>query len=97
MRQAKCYTFWWGLKTPCNPRIRTVTALPVPLSFVGKISGVYEYNTAYMIFDMKLYAQFQPSKDAEFNAVVLHRMKAPVSTVEAASVPLRPKIRVSTR
>ena len=38
------------------PKIRladAVKALPVPLSFVGKISGVYAYNTAYITFEVK--------------------------------------------
>ena len=31
-----------------------VRAFPVPRSFVGKISGVYAYNTAYMMLAKKL-------------------------------------------
>lgn len=50
-----------------------------------------------MIFDMKLYAQFQPSSASDVTAVVEQKRNTPVSTVEAASVPLRPMRGVSTR
>lgn len=55
------------------PKMRfadAVIAFPVPLSLVGKISGVYEYSTAYMILLMKLNAQFHPSRASEVSAVV---------------------------
>jgi hypothetical protein len=47
-----------------------VNAFPVPLSFVGKISGVYAYRTAYIILLKKLNAQFHPSNEADVRAVV---------------------------
>jgi hypothetical protein len=73
-----------------------VIAFPVPRSLVAKISGVYAYNTAYMMLLMKLYAQFQPSSAFESSAVVEQNRNTPVSTVDAASVPLRPIRGVST-
>ncbi len=73
-----------------------VNAFPVPLSFVGKISGVYAYNTAYMTLLQKLNAQFHPSKAALFKAVVLQYRNTPVSTVLTARVPFRPKRGSST-
>src|SRR5690242_19114492 len=74
-----------------------VIALPVPLSLVAKISGVYAYSTAYIMLLMKLYAQFQPSRALESSAVVEQKRNTPVKAVEAASVPLRPMLGVSTR
>ena len=87
-------------------------ALPVPLSFVGKTSGVYAYNTAYlegsvndqdvrsgrhtMIFEVKLNPQFQPNKLFEVRAVVEPYKNTPVKAVESASVPLRPNFLIST-
>jgi hypothetical protein len=46
-----------GQLTAIIPKIlfvEAVNAFPVPLSFVGKISGVYAYRTAYMILAKKL-------------------------------------------
>lgn len=46
------------------------SAFPVPRSFVANTSGVYAYSTAYMILLKKLYAQFQPNRPLELDAVV---------------------------
>ncbi|KAI2475349.1 hypothetical protein Ptr902_13196 [Pyrenophora tritici-repentis] len=46
-----------GAMIPNTRFALAVTAFPVPRSLVAKISGVYAYSTAYMIFDMKLKAQ----------------------------------------
>lgn len=73
-----------------------VIAFPVPRSLVANISGVYAYKTAYMMLLMKLYAQFQPSSAFESSAVVEQKRNTPVSTVDRASVPLRPMRGVST-
>jgi hypothetical protein len=74
-----------------------VNALPVPRSLVGKISGVYPYKTAYMMFEKKLNAQFQPRSAEEVTAVVEQYRNTPVSTVDTARVPLRPNLGTSTR
>jgi hypothetical protein len=73
-----------------------VTALPVPLCLVSKISGVYAYKTAYITLLTKLYAQFQPNNAEEECAVVVQKRKMPVRTVERASVPRRPREGIST-
>ena len=39
------------------------------------------YNTPYMMLLVKLYAQFQPSRELEVRAVVEIRMNIPVRTV----------------
>ena len=57
---------------------------------------MYAYKTAYMMLLVKLYAQFQPSKESEVLAVVEQYRKTPVKTVESARVPLRPKLLIST-
>ena len=67
------------------------------LTFVGKISGVYAYNTAYMTFDVTLKPQFHPSSALLFVAVVEPYRITPVNTVATASVPLRPKFLISTQ
>lgn len=50
-----------------------------------------------MMLLQKLYAQFQPSRAFEVLAVVEQKRKIPVSTVELASVPRRPKRGSSTQ
>jgi len=57
-----------------------VMALPVPLSFVGKSSGVIAYRTPYIMLLVKLYAQFHPSSAFDVRAVVDTRMNTPVRT-----------------
>lgn len=63
-----------GLLTAMIPKIRfalAASALPVPLSLVGKISGVYAYRTAYMMLEKNENAQFHPSRVFEVVAVVV--------------------------
>lgn len=72
-------------------------AFPVPRCFVGNISGVYAYRTAYMIFATKLYAQFQPNNEFDVTAVVEPNRNTPVRIVEMERVPLRPIRGSSTR
>lgn len=55
-----------------------------------KIIGIGKLTTAYITFDVKLYAQFQPSSESEFVAVVDAYRKTPVRAVETLSVPRRP-------
>jgi hypothetical protein len=74
-----------------------VKAFPVPRSFVGNISGVYAYKTAYIMFEKKLNAHCQPRSAAEVFAVVEQYKKTPVSTVDTASVPRRPNRGTSTK
>jgi hypothetical protein len=74
-----------------------VKALPVPLSFVGNISGVYAYKTAYITFEQNEYAQFHPRRALEVCAVVEARMNTPVKRVEADRVPFLPTCLISTR
>lgn len=50
-----------------------------------------------MTFEVKLKAQFQPKRAAELSAVVDAYRNTPVKIVEAASVPLRPKLGNSTK
>lgn len=47
-----------------------VSAFPVPRSLVANSSGVKAYSTAYMMLEVKLKAQFQPSRLGESVAVV---------------------------
>ena|ERR1700742_3692621 len=73
-----------------------VRAFPVPRSFVGKISGVNPYSTAYIILDEKLKAHCQPRRAADVRAVVDAYKKTPVRMVETARVPFRPTLGSST-
>jgi hypothetical protein len=85
--------------TAITPNIRlalAVKALPVPLSGVGKSSGVKPYRTAYMMFEVKLYPQFQPRSAFEFKAVVEPYRKTPVKSVANERVPFRPSHGTST-
>lgn len=58
---------------------------------------MYPYSTAYIMFEKKLNAQFQPSRALDVTAVVEAYRNTPVRIVEAESVPFLPKPRTSTR
>ena len=74
-----------------------VSAFPVPRSLVGKISGVYPYSTAYIMLEEKLKAHCHPRRASEVKAVVEAYRKTPVTIVEIARVPRRPKLGSSTK
>src|SRR5579859_6543416 len=76
-----------------TPKIRFAVAarpLPVPRSLVGKISGVYAYNTPYIILLVILYPQFHPRRAFEVRAVVEQNRNTPVNTVATDIAPFRP-------